>query len=435
MGRKGTLMLAGTLGLLLLLGVGCGSSSSGSGEEATTVSLTTIDQLPRATNPVESATSASIVSKALAEVGLPLGSTDAESFDSSSSLAACEMFNMTKQAINSAAEADTILCYIQETFAAAVAAGITDAAGEAIDIYDGSYHVFDLDFSGEPSGSAEEGGPDKVRFRIVKSGDVIREFEMFACVSDSQQEYVKQTIDGNSFSMTSTHSMSGSGGASYAGESSVSGTLNANGNFSNSKSIAMNMSNSDPNFDFWGVLDYAQYPTQGTMTGYLQGSNTYGGQSYTFIDRVAGSVQLIDANTDLDNYDIGLLAMGNGAVRGCVQGGGDDFVDDPDCTEDIESSVNTWRDSFIEAWEGDTALVPPLADPTVSEYYSDVADAVLPTESQPSIGFEGDEAWDCSDAAEAAIAFVEIGADISSCPGLSHNHIDCWHIAGGGGIE
>lgn len=413
--------------ILLLIGlaffmVGCGSSSGTS--DSSSSGISTVADLPASTGEVsDGSSSSSSLVKYLgsSEVGMPLGSITSSDFSSQNSLAACEMFNMTKTAINEAGMGDLIQCYVTTTFD-------TFADTNGIDIYDGNYHVFALDFSGssfEEEQGGESAGPDLVKFKITRDGNnAITGFEMFACTSGSQEMYINQTISGNDFSMTVVN-QGGFGDMTFSDAATVSGTLNSSGNFvdevdgvATPKVIHMQHKGASPSqgFDFWGDLTFTQYADSATLTGTMSGSNTYQSTTCTFTSDVSGSVDLIDGNTSgTDNYQIGLLEVGDGAVKG---------EDSGSCGSD------TWSNSFTDAWSGATAL--SLSDPTESSHYSTVDSVTLSTATEPSVSF-GDNTYDCGDSPEATVVFANLGVDVSnSCSKyeLGHEHIDCWHIMG-----
>ena len=95
---------------------GCSGSSIGQngGGETTQVAITTIDELPQSSNPVENGSAVSAIvlngSGTAASTGMPLGSLDGSDFSSTDSLAACEMYNQTKWAISSSVQGDLIQC-------------------------------------------------------------------------------------------------------------------------------------------------------------------------------------------------------------------------------------------------------------------------------------------------------------------------------------
>lgn len=421
---KRHLIIMISLGVALVLG-GCGGSSGTSSSDSSSTSISTVADLPESTGAVEdggSSSSSLVKGLGTSSVGMPLGSITASDFSSSSSLAACEMFNMTKTAINEAGMGDLIQCYVTTTFDS-----FADTNG--IDIYDGAYHVFALDFTGSSFEEEEEGnsGPDLVKFKITRDSDNgITGFEMFACTGGSQEMYLNQTIDGSDFSMTVVNTGT-FGDMTFSDAATVTGTLDSSGTFvdevdgvATPKVIHMQHSgeSSTFGFDFWGDLTFTQNSDSATLTGTMSGSNTFNSTSCTFTDDVAGSVDLIDGNeTGTTNYQVGLLEVGDGAVKGEISG---------------SCGADTWSDTFTDAWDGATAL--SLPDPTASSHYSTVNDTTLTTLTEPTISF-GDNTYDCGDTPEATIVFSDLGTDVAtSCSRfeLNHNHIDCWHIAGDG---
>ena len=415
--------------LLMIAGVAAcgGGSTSTTSSGGTTVGITTIDGLPDSTAAVlagatanASLSNAEVIKLGSSAVGLPLGSITADDFSQSSSHAACQMFNMTKTAINEAAQGDLIQCYVTSTF-------VQIGENSGIDIYDGEYHVFSL--TGEAENPEGEGGtPDLVKFRVVKNDDGnISRFEMFACRQNQEGEleqdmYLNQEIDGSDFSMTFVMSMS-SGPMSFSDMAEVTGTLDADGNFVDSvdgvatpKVIHMQhqFANTAYSDNFWGDMVFNQYSDRATLTGNMNGSNSYNEQSCEFNDLVYGSVSLIDGNAEGADYQIGLLEMGDGAVKAEVSGG---------------CGVDEWNDSFIEAWLGSTA--EPLADPLESDHYDEVVDVVLSAASAPTISFTGDRAYDCSDTPDAEVDFsqLDVRPEVAcSRLELNHEHIQCYNI-------
>lgn len=387
--------------------------------------ITTLAGLPEATGEVSSGSSSSLfkVKNTLSATGFPLGSVTEADFGETSSLAACEMFNMTKTSINEAAQGDLIQCYVTSTFEA--------ATPDTIDIYDGEYHHFDLVF---PEGE-DDGGPDHVKFKIGKDADGnINLFEMFSCQGGSQDMYLIQEIDGTDFSMT--FKMSGSEGAhSFADTATVTGTLNADGEFvdevdgvASPKEIHMQHSGSSTSGDdFWGDMTFYQYSDHGTLTGTMGGTHIWtdpiSGVSSSCSSSILTSsyVVLNDGNPEGEPYEIGLLEMGDGAASVSDTGSCDDG--------------GSWEHSVIEAWSEAGAIGQALSDPTSSAYYAEVSDAVLTAASEPTISF-GDDTYDCGTAAEATINFGELASagsnPMESCARLemSHNHINCWQLIG-----
>jgi hypothetical protein len=407
---------------MALVAMGCGGTAS---EATGSVTVSTIEALPKATDRVE-VTSSTNISKSLlkaASTGLPLGTTTSSSFDSSSSIASCEMFNMTKSAVQSAAQGDLILCYIQGLFKAAVAAGITDTNGSAIDIYDGNTHTFTLDLTGVSTGEDDDdgGGPDHVK----NSGGAITDFKMWACESSSQNEYISQTIADSTFTMKSISKHRGSDGKNTINETAqidVSGTLNSSGKFTGTKNITLTI---DAGSSWWGIMTFGQQASSATMTAYQSGtfSDPQSSATITSTNSIYGTVQLLDGNaTDADPYKIALLALGDGAVKGEWTG---------------TRGSEIWNDTFVQSWNGDTAT-----SVSSNDYTEAATAATLTTKTEPTVAFSGDEAYDCSGTAEATISFATLSAsgslskasvDLAGQCGhlqLSHSWLDCWTNVG-----
>lgn len=435
--------------VILSLALVCFSSLGLLACSASSSQIITIEQLPKATSPVEDSITGSLSSfsspKRLASTGLPLGSTDASSFNSSSSLAACEMSNMTQQAIGTTAQADLVLCTIQNTFAAATgASALTNAQGSPIDIYDGNEHTFALDFTGSSlcgdkgnelcTADNENTGPDKIKFRIDRVAGVIRSFEMFACKGGFQEEYLSQTISGTNFIMTAKNTKTRESKTTNQ-EATVTGTLSVSnpGRFSGSKTILLAMTSTEASDTFWGRFNYEQGSAVGTLAGVMGGSGSYQGAPYNFANQVLGSTQLLDANTEDGVYDLRLLAMGDGSVKACSQGGNTITLAST-CPEKSDT-YSTWAEAYNESWAADVAGVPALEDASLSEFYTAVASESLPTMGEPTLeAFSGDQAWDCAGTPEATINFLDLGVSFDSCASLQlgHDPIDCWQIAGSG---
>lgn len=384
-------------------GGGGGTTAGDVGDEVTVPTITTVSDLPGATSPMASSASESIskaVSLKAATTGLNFSSASASSFSSSSSMAACEMFNVLKESFQSAVEADTILCYIDQVNQQALFSGI-----EGIDIYDGEVHIFDLNFTG-----SEGGPPDKVKMQIVKnSAGNITSFEMFACADGSQKEYINLGIDGTSVTITAKGNYSDSEwlGSHQVG---VSGTLNASGAYTQ-RAIAVantggNVGGTNTNHSE-GTL--TQTPGAFSFSGYQAGVYSEGGSSGSYAQSAYGVGEILnDTSASLSD-----LAMGDGAVK----------VD----------SAYTWSggsyepDPFIEAWLGDTAAaVSPATD---SEFYDDADAGSTPTVADSvSISFSGDEVWDCSDEADASLPEMDMSVIEAACEALNHTWINCYNI-------
>lgn len=424
----------GIVALTAMVGCGSGTTSSDTSSATTTVSVSTLADLPSATGAVTSGATTS-VNKGVAKLGasdtsMPFGSITSTDFDSTMSLAACEMFNLSKTAINEAAQGDLIQCYVTSTFDAF-------ASTNGIDLFDEQFHIFALNFDGADSnGSGEnDGGPDKIKVKAKKdaNGNIVY-FEMFACKDNAQEMYLLQTISGTDFSMTTVF-LGSEGTNTYSDKATVTGTLNSSGDFvdmvsalSTPKVIHMqhvfgNTANGD---DFWGDLTFNQSASGATLTGTMSGSNTFNSETCTFTDNVAGSVSLVEGNASgTTDYQIGLLGLGDGAVKASFTGG---------C-----GSSDTWEETETEAWTAADGMA--LSNAAASDYYEDVAAVTLTAKEEPTIALTADQTWAaCGTAtAEATVVFAELEAaaatgasPLASCSNLelNHDHIDCWHIMG-----
>lgn len=433
---KDVLRISGSLLVSCLMGVtllncssGASTSTSGGSTPDSTVLLTTIDELPSSLAPVEDSSSSSLsLAKGplfeLAATGQPLGSDPLGDglITTETSLAACEAFNMSKSAINQAAMGDQILCYVQTIFAA--------ADDGTIDIYDGEYHTFGLDFGAEAD-SEEGGGPDKVRFKIVKDeNEVITDFVMYACSDGEQDEYLSQSIGGESgsdFAMTNLGVHNNTTG-NWSWSSGVDGTLDANGSFIDTKTIDISfdstwLSDGDEVGNGNGNIVFAQGSDSAALTGFMSGGNTFNGETFTFENQFVGALQLLDGNAaDADPYDIRLLALGSGCVNGVVTGGA------VDCAE---CASQEWEESYTECWDGDTMLAE--AD---NDFLDDVENATMPTVTGQTVAFSGDQSYACDGEVERTLVLADLNVDFETeCESraLNHEHIDCWQTIQSGG--
>ncbi len=363
---------------------------------------------------------------------MPLGTLTSSDFDEGSSVAACEMYNMTKHAISSSVQGDLIQCYVANMVAPAVEHDLLDS-----DLYDGEYHVLSLDFTGALSEGEGEGGggPDKIKMKVEKDADGnITSFEMFACQDGTQNMYLLQTIDGTDFNMvvkeSSTRAFGEGVNRTHQQHVIVEGTLNEDGQFVDSadgeatpKRIYMRFNNStdDDSEDFYGSFDFHQYSDHATLDGTMSGSHMFGDTETTFTNVLFSSMQLLDGNTDGEDYDIGLLALGDGAATQRHFGtfGGVSYGDST---------------PQIEAWLGDT--IAALEDPVDSAFYTDVSSITLEAQEAAVFEFETAEQMDCTAAAEASIALADVneaaGVDnvFAACSTLemNHSHIDCYQL-------
>lgn len=417
-------VLVGCLMLVASCGGGSVSSGSDTGDDSNPT-FASLSDLPGATSPMASSASASVVkglSKA-AMVGLPVISTDNSSFNANSSMGACEIFNLVKEGVSSAAQADMIMCYVKTMNEGYAFDNVVDEDGNLAspDIYDGQWHIFNLNIeSNEEEGG---GGPDRVKMRIVKDADTgsITEFVMFMCAEAQeglvQNEYTRQVIDGTSLSMravgnhqdqywTGSHAVS------------VSGTLDASGAFLEKVVTIDNAGSSDMDASSeHGVL--TQEPGVFSFVGYRQGTWTdpQSGTG-THQDAIYGVGEMLGDTSD----SIVNLAMGDGAVS----------YDSLGTYEPLVGEAGNYTHSGIEAWLGDTT--EPVLPPEDSEFYEAASAGELPEIVDVAISFAADETWDCTDDVGAGIlTFVEATSQVAmdaACSGLVFDHqwINCWEI-------
>lgn len=386
----------------------CGGGDGGSSDDSSGSGISSIGDLPHATDPVVGSGGSSLIKSAVTGIGL--GSMDSSTFDADSSIAACEMSNRFKEGITSAANGDKILCYVQN---------VVEANSDvAVDPYDGSFHVFGLDF-GDAEG--EEAGPSKVRMKIVRDADGnITEFVMYACgdsgSEDEQSEYISQTIDADgNFAMVSKGMFEGDDGWSGSHQVEVTGTLNASGQFTGEKVIELASTWSGSGGDDGsGEATMTQASDSVTYNGWESGSYSGDGGDGTFENRVYAAAELIDGNSGDDAYDIGLLAVGDGAAHAILNGsfGGDEWG----------------PDDVVQGWNGDTTEEDADA---AADYITAVEDQTPAAIGEVAIAFEGDEVYDCADEVEATVS-VDTDALDAACSNLDlgYEWINCWEIAG-----
>lgn len=226
--------------------------------------------------------------------------------------------------------------------------------------------------------------------------------------------YLNQTISGNQFNMTSKSvETNRDDGNEFLGSVSVEGTLGSDGKFTGEKTIDMQASHSADWGNFSGNFNFIQRSDGADMRACMTGGNAFEGTSCTFTNKVVGSMQLLDANApDTESYNIGLLALGDGAVTGEVSGS---------CGSDL------WGEDFVEGWLGDTGMPDPA-----SSFIADVQDDELPSDCDVSVSFETSESYGCDQPVEGTITAQQMMAAFEACAGreLDHEHIDCWRITG-----
>lgn len=408
---KKTMVVAASLLMVIGFMAGCGSSGSSSSD---TPNITTVDSLPRATSPVVSGTSGSIsakdvsLEKASAVTGVNLKNMSSSTFGRTSSMDLCQAANQTKQVIENAAMADMILCNIQTIVA-------NDTTGQLATIYDGNYHVFGLSASG---GDGET--PDHVKAKITKTGDVVTGFEMFACKSGTQKEYINQAITGTGVTITSKGKHGSASNGWYGRHQiEVTGVLNSSGYFT-SKSMELDQygGQAEGAATQWSEATVTQYADKMVFDGYDSGSPPTGG---TYQNRVYAQYQLIDSNSSATNslYDIGLIAVGNGAAHGF-------FNSTP-------VSGTPWTAEYTAGWNGDTLL----ADNTVTvgsttTLWYDLVTSTSPrnvSATAPSIEFTTSQTYACNETEEVQITANETALN-TACSRFTFGHtwVDCYNV-------
>ncbi len=388
------------------------------------VAATNIADLPRATAPVVSDVAPALVvgdpASAVATTGIRLGDVDSNTFDQNSSLAACQTTNLVKEAVNSAAQADLILCYVQNVFES-----VDDGT---IDIYDGSHHVFALDFGPPPPGGDPEefGGPSSVKMKLVRDeDDTIVEFEMFMCgdsgqAEETQTEYVRQVIDGADFSMVSKGFHADPEGQS-AHEVHVTGDLNDAAAFSGTKTVEMAYTGTHGNDNHSGEAVFVQGADFFSVDTYSSGTYEHDGGQGTHSDQVNATGELLDSNTPGQPYDIGDLALGHGAAKARFTG-----------TWQQDQFEDEWDHTEVEGWNGDTRQVDPVVS---ADFVDNVTGAQLvPVAPSVTVEFSPEESYGCDEPVEMVVPVDQVALD-QACSGLDlgHDWINCWDIIGNDG--
>lgn len=414
--------ILGVVVSMLFLLAACGGGSSSDSTSTTTSSdfaATTLSSLPKATSPMASSASASVSKDVLKEAstGMALASTDSDFFSANSSMGACEMFNLVKDGIASAAQADMILCFVSYINEAALFDGLTDVNGDAIDIYDGAYHIFNLNIDGD------EEAPDRVKMKLVKNDEgAITSFEMFMCRESEgtlvQNEYASQTLDGASLTMNALGMHADQEGQGWHSVDVV-GSLDADGLFLSKEITVANVGEwgGNPNWQE-GVL--VQEPGSFTFSGYRAGSYSDGDNSGSYQDAAYGEGEMLgDSSTTITD-----LAMGDGAVQFYSLGTYVDSVYGEGTYGPFDETV---------AWLGDNGQ--PVEPPSDSAFYAAASEGTLPdiVAEAITISFLSDEQWDCSD--DVSVGIVElpsVSADLmnAACSEyiFSHDWVNCYDV-------
>lgn len=402
-------VIAGFMALGL---VSCGGSS-GASPSSDSLTISSIDQLPKATGAMASSASASIVAPRSVEDGEPAGvnfsSVEEGDFSSGSSMAACEVFSVVKRAFASGTNADMILCCVGEL------SGSFEGV-EGVNPYDGDYHVYSLNLE-----NAEDGVPSKVKMKISKdANNNINFFEMFACNSSNEQiEYVKQEIDYTIGKVEmESRGIHPSPDGLWAGTDSVvmEGYLNASGAYTSrtitvsnvGQSLTGELHTNESSGELIQDTDNPEFIFSGFQNGTFEGGS-YATQAYA-----AGNL------INDDSSDLSELAMGDGAVQVEMH----NVYDGEDWTPEVNP--------FIDAWQGEIVsdILAPAVDPASdSGFYNAASSGEYPDiEDVTAVSFtEGaDDYWDCLDEADGTVSGDQevISAE---CEVINNNWINCYN--------
>ncbi|MCX6111954.1 MAG: hypothetical protein NTY22_01535 [Proteobacteria bacterium] len=393
--KKGVILIA-----LPLFMIACSGGGSGVGS---------LDKLPKMTNPVMTAgVSGSSVKINKATTGTTFWGG---SFTTGNSRQMCETFNLSRESLDQAAQADKVLCYVQNTLVAPA----NSASFNAINPYDGKTHILQLDFGTSPNPDSNITKP-KMKLKIVKDGDKIKEFEMFMCMGGSdndhlaQSQYLHQVITDGNVTITnkdiSTH---------YSNHMSVTGKLNSDSQFTEKEITAVNYSNNTYGINSSKAV-FDQFLDSIIVSAYQKGTwsvtvDTIGVNSYT--TRMYAKFELLNgSSTDTHKW-----AMGDGSINVSMSN------TNPGCPD----GTCSYDDKY--SWLGDTkAVVSPASG---GMFYSAVSGATLPTTDPTSeastIGFDASETWDCSGTAEVPIVVDQAALDpICDILGFKVNGSDSW---------
>jgi hypothetical protein len=345
--------------------------------------------------------------KNAATTGMALGSDP--DFSQGDSLAACNMYNMTKGALAQAAKGDLILCYVQ---------ALASQAEDSVDVYDGNFHAFNLNFDDGDQGG--NGPPDLIKFRVVKnSSGEITDFTMYACRNGQQAFYLNQSINGTSLTMTSIDS------DSRGGEHvEVAGSLNGSGQFEGTKTIDIQSTYADNTHGFDGHNSVHFEQTSDTVLAHGYNTGSFSGgftdpSSHVAFTCTGSHTDSGYAKAELlngDATDIGDMAVGDGAAKNQNSGSNS-------CSGSSGSFTGSWNQTDVIAWNGDTLLDEPTND-----FVSAVQDQTLDSAGTVTVAFTGDQVYDCSDT--PTITITGRASDVTQCANLNldHSWVDCYTL-------
>lgn len=352
--------------------------------------IESLASLPKATSPMASSSSAFLKSyKALATSGMNLSETDSSFFGEQSSRGACEIFNLVRQGINSAAQADQILCYVSNMSGQDAFASILDSDDLPIDVYDNDWHIFNLGIDdGDPY------SPSRIKMKIDKNeAGSITSFEMFMCFGQGadmvQREYTSQAISGTGFTMRAIgHFVDFEGEGSHSVD--VVGSLNSDGAFTEKTITVANVGTWGGNLNWQeGVL--TQQPGRFYFQGYQSGNWSQGDEfsgSYSNAAYALGEI-LGDSSSLIQD-----LAIGDGAVHFSSLG----TFASPDFS-------GSYQDEATDSWNGDNGAHVEENDFTIT------ASGIIPpeVEAQFVLDFAANETWDCTD--DVGVGIYDLSLD------------------------
>lgn len=366
---------------LSLVLVSCGGSSSSSSFQDTALS-----RIPKATSPVVSTASSSVlISAATAQTGLPLARAAQDDYGNSYSSfvepasantkiknrGACEMHNFTGNTLSQAAEADFLLCLLGQLI----------PSGSVSSYADGQYHIVTINDS-----EGAESEVYKLRFRAsLNANEQVTSFEMFTCLNGSQEGYVQQTIaEDGTLSMTSVGNATPDNAEvdSVQYQTTVSGTVNSSNAFTGTKTVNLRYEN-----DFAEGQGYGANHVEATVTQSANNIlyNGYSCEKTSINDTTCAQssllyayAQLLNNNSSAADFNINLYALGHGAY---VTSGGD----------------------AATGWDADNAAIADATSisETERQYVDDnKGDIATPTGTFTDIAFTEAQTWDCSGASE-----------------------------------
>ena len=400
--KKGLILIA-----LPLFMVACGGGSG----------VGSLDKLPRMTNPVltsgQGEVKFSSVKVDSATTGVTLWGAGPTTFSHGQARGMCEMVNMSKESLDRAAQADKVLCYIQNTIVSDVNKTAMNNSG--LNIYDGNYHIVTLTFSAGTPNDGQNATP-RMKIKVVKDGDKIKEFEMFMCMGGTtaapiQSEYLHETINGEDINIVSKNVESGSYNGSpedWKSYLTVVGKINGDSQFTQKEITAINSSYQGATSHNEQKAIFDQYSDSMTVSAYQSGQ--WGGQP-VYTNQVYSAFQLVNGTS----LDVHQLAIGDGSLKATFSSGG----------------------GVTESWTGDNKADISYAS---GSFYSNVSNGTnkvttSPTAEAQAIAFSGADAWtSCSGASEASLTVNMTELDpICSALGLRHDDgsdswIDCWTV-------